>query len=66
MLHIQMGNSHTPQGGGHGQMNPGGMVAVGEGGCQTHSQRQMCVRNGCSNHASNPTEYDIFYLCHTT
>lgn len=57
-----MGNSSnihshntTPGGGGHGQMNP--MVAEGQ---QNHSQRQMCVRIGCSNPSSNPTEYAIF------
>lgn len=45
-------------GGGHGQMNPGSGVnpMVAEG--QNHSHgRVHCVRNGCSNVASNPSEY---------
>ncbi|OXA64743.1 TOX high mobility group box family member 2 [Folsomia candida] len=47
-------------GGGHGQMNPGSGVnpMVAEG--QNHSHgRVHCVRNGCSNVASNPSEADM-------
>jgi hypothetical protein len=47
----------NPQGGGvggHSQMNIGSVMGSEN---QNLSQRQMCVRNGCSNAASNSIEY---------